>query len=362
MALDLVLPAGRCLPDESVASFVQRRLGREAFDRIAEPMIGTIYTADAAALSLAATMPRFLELERRYGSVIRGLMRSRAAADSHVSGSRDDTARHSGRRVGMFATLSDGMQALVNAAAGTLPAASLHVRTPVSSLAHASDGGGYRLALAGSAGGVAVVEADAVVIATSAPAAVRLLASVDERLAAGLSAIRYASSASVTLAYRRTEVRHPLDGAGFVVPRKEGRPVLAASFSSVKFPGRAPEGRALLRVFVGGALAPDLVDRDDDALVAVAHREIETLLGAAAPPIFARVHRHRDAMPQYTVGHLARVAEIEGRLAGHHGLALAGAAYRGVGISDCIRSGEAAAEQVLVHVRQRGFTASGVRP
>jgi protoporphyrinogen/coproporphyrinogen III oxidase len=176
-----------------------------------------------------------------------------------------------------------------------------------------------------------------------------------------LNAIVYASSASVTLVYRRGEIRHALDGFGFVVPRVERRPVLAASFSSVKFPGRAPAEQALLRVFLGGALAPDMLDRDDDALIATARGEMKLLLGAAAPPLFARVHRHRDAMPQYMIGHLARVAEIEARLADHGGLALAGAPYRGVGISDCIRSGETAAGLVLTRVRSGALAPPGAR-
>lgn len=355
-AMDWVLPRGRSRQDETVASFVTRRVGRETFDRIAEPMIGTIYTGDATTLSLAATMPRFVELERRYGSVIRGLLHARPAAPARAIGTNAGGPLESGRRLGMFAAHADGMQALVDAAVGRLPAGVLRLRTHVASVAHGPGGQGYRLALNG--GGR--LEAEAVVIATPAPAAARLLADVDAGLAAGLNAIPYASSASVSLAYRRGGIRHPLDGLGFVVPRVERRPILAASFSSVKFPGRAPADRALLRIFLGGALVPAMVDREDDDLVATAGGEMEALLAASAPPVFSRVHRHRNAMPQYTVGHLARVTEIETRVAVHAGLALAGAAYRGVGISDCIRSGEAAADLILTNVQKRGPVASGV--
>jgi len=343
MAMDYVLPRGRPEVDESVASFVIRRLGREAFDRVAQPMIGTIYTADASTLSLAATMPRLAEMERRYGSVIRGFSRARPAGRDLAEGPG------SGRRLGIFATPSDGMQALVDAAVARLPAGTLRLRTEVIAVTRARDGARYSVGLAGGP----ALDADAVVIAVDGPAAVRLLDNLDRGLASRLHEISYASSASVTLAYRRSEIRHPLDGAGFVVPSVERRPILAASFSSVKFAGRAPADRALIRAFLGGALAPEVAGLDDDRLVAVVRAEMEALVGAAAAPHLVRVTRHRDAMPQYRVGHLERVAGIEGAVGIHPGLALAGAAYRGIGISDCVKSGDAAAQHVLASLAAR---------
>ena len=347
MALDYVLPRGRAVPDESVASFVTRRLGREAFDRVAEPMIGTIYTADTARLSLAATMPRLLELERRYGSVTRGLLRARAA------GAGKTAAR--GRPLGLFAAPADGMQALADAAAARLPAGVLRLGTSITSVARRRSGT-YYLGLAEGGG----LEADGVIIATGAAVAARLLAGLDEALASRLGRISYASSASVTLAYRRSEIAHPLDGFGFIMPRLERRPILAASFSSVKFAGRAPADRVLIRVFLGGALAPEMVDLDDARLLATVRGEMASLLGVAGTPHLVRVLRHRDAMPQYLVGHLERVAEIEAGVAAHPGMALAGAAYRGVGVPDCIRSGEMAAERVLAHILSGRVERSGV--
>jgi protoporphyrinogen/coproporphyrinogen III oxidase len=357
MAMDWVLPRGRPLPDESVASFVTRRLGREAFDRAAEPMIGTIYTADATTLSVAATMPRFLELERRYGSVIRGLLHARGGAQHEAARPASTADPQAGRRFGMFATPLDGMQALVDAAVSRLPAGVLRLHTAVTHVALAPGERRYQVTLSGGEH----LEVDGVIIATSSAAAARFLAEVDAGLAAMLNSISYASSASVTLAYRRTEVRHPLEGFGFVVPRVERRPILAASFSSMKFPGRAPADRVLLRVFLGGALSPGVLDRGDDDLVAIVRREMETLLAATAVPHFTRVHRHRAAMPQYLVGHLERVGEIEARVASHPGLALAGAAYRGIGVPDCVRSGESAADHVIAHVRSRGLAPLAVR-
>ena len=339
MAMDWVLPRGRLEAgaDESVASFVIRRFGREAYDRVAQPMIGTIYTADAARLSLGATMPRLLEIERRYGSVMRGLARAQRAAGAQA-------APAPGRR--LFAAPSDGMQTIVDAATAHLPDGTLRLGASVSAVARTRETSRYSVVLADGA----AVEADGVVLAVSARAAGRLVRGLDEGLASDLSAIAYASSASVTLAYRRDEVPHPVDGTGFVVPSVERRPILAASFPSVKFPARAPAGRVLIRTFLGGALVPEMVELDDERLVAIVRGEMKALLGVTAAPGLVRVHRHRDAMPQYMVGHLERVVAIEGRLARHPGLALAGGAYRGIGVPDCIRSGEVAAERVLTSV------------
>lgn len=174
-----------------------------------------------------------------------------------------------------------------------------------------------------------------------------LVREVDPDLARLLGGIPYASSVTVTLAYPRAAIRHPLDGFGFVVPREEERAALACTFSSVKYPGRAPEGFALLRVFLGGALGAEVLERDDAALVRLAQDDLAGLLGIEGAPVLTRVRRHPAAMPQYEVGHLDRVAAIEARLRELPGLAVAGAAYRGVGIPDCVRSGEEAADRLL---------------
>jgi oxygen-dependent protoporphyrinogen oxidase len=186
-----------------------------------------------------------------------------------------------------------------------------------------------------------------VIVATEAHQAARLLRYVDPALSQLLGEIPCASSATVSLGYRREAIPHPLDGFGFVVPRSEGRPILACTFSSVKYPARAPAGHALLRVFLGGALAEGVLDAGDAALATLARDELARVLGVTAPPVLTRVWRHPASMPQYVVGHLARIDAIERALAAHPGLALAGGAYRGVGIADCVRSGEAAAERLL---------------
>jgi protoporphyrinogen/coproporphyrinogen III oxidase len=232
------------------------------------------------------------------------------------------------------------MEELVTAIAARLPAGAVRLGAPVASIAPAP--GGWRVALQDGA----PLEADGVVLAGPAPRMAPVIRGVDAALAELLEGIAYASSATIALAYPRAAIRHPLDGFGFVVPQVEHRAVLACTFSSVKYPERAPDGFALLRVFVGGAMQAGLLAEDDRALLQLAHRDIAALLGITGEPILSRVWRHPSAMPQYAVGHLDRLADIEARLEAFPGLAVAGGAYRGVGIADCVRSGEAAAERV----------------
>jgi protoporphyrinogen/coproporphyrinogen III oxidase len=333
MAMDLVLPRGGD-PDESLGGFVSRRLGREALERVAQPLVAGIYTADPDALSLAATMPRFLELERRERSVILGLWRTARRAPAEAAGA-------SGARWSLFVTFADGMEEFVRALAGRLPSDAIRLKERVASVTR--EGEGWRL---GKADGSAAV-ADGVIIATESHQAGRMLRYTDPSLSHLLDGIAYASSATVTLGWRRADIPHPLDGFGFVVPQVERRPIIACTFSSVKYRGRAPDGFALLRVFVGGALNEAILDGDDETLSRVARAELGELLGIQAPPLFSRVSRYPKAMPQYHVGHLARVEAIEGCLRAHPGLALAGGAYRGVGIADCVHSGEDAAARMV---------------
>jgi oxygen-dependent protoporphyrinogen oxidase len=331
MALELVVPRRRAQDDESLGSFVRRRLGREVLERVAQPMVGGIYTADPDRLSLAATLPRFRALEEEHGSVIRGLRR----------GARQAPRAETGARWSLFVTLAGGMEELVGALVARLPADALRVRTRACAVAR--DRGAWQVHL----GDGTAVSADGIVLAGEAPRMAPLVEAPDPALAGLLAGVRYASSAAVGLAYPRHAVHHPLDGFGFIVPRTEGRRTIACTFASVKYPGRAPAGHVLLRVFLGGALWPDLLATDDATLVREARADAGALLGLDGEPVLTRVWRHAAAMPQYEVGHLDRVRAIEARAAAAPGLALAGAGYRGVGLADCIRSGEVAAEQLL---------------
>src|SRR5215207_4495987 len=341
MALDLVLPRrkganGR--DDESLAAFVRRRFGREALERMAQPMVGGIYTADPEVLSLRATMPRFLEMERRDRSLILSMWKAGRRAG--------EAGRHgrgaSGARYSLFVSFDEGVQVLTDALAARLPHAGVRLNTRVTSLR--PEGGGRRWALQTDAG--ETLEADAVCLALPAYSAARLLRAADDALADELDAIPYASTATVNLAYRRADIPHPLDGFGFVVPFVERRATLACTFSSVKFPSRAPEGHALLRAFVGGALQPDMFGLDEDRMVAAVRRDLRDLLGVEASPSFAHVEKWPRSMAQYHLGHSARVARIRDLAGRLPPLALCGNAYEGAGLPDCVRGGESAAEAI----------------
>ncbi len=327
MALDLTLPPRDGGGDESVAAFFRRRFGREAVDFLAEPLLAGIHAGDVARLSVRALFPTLVEAERTDGSVVRGLRRQRAGR-----------ARRGGDR-GPFRSLPGGLGELAAAVAGRLPPASVRCGVPVRAI---EGTGPFRIA-----GGGDGVTARQVLLAVPARVAAALLAPLDTQAARLCASIRHTSSATVTLAYPRAAVGRAIRGSGFVVPRVEraarGLSIMAGTSISSKWPGRAPDGQALFRGFLGGAHDPDVLARADDDLIDAVHSDLAGLLDITAPPTLARVYRWPDANPQHDVGHLATVSAIDGRLARLPGLHLAGAAIRGVGIPDCIAAGRAAA-------------------
>jgi oxygen-dependent protoporphyrinogen oxidase len=339
MALDLVVPRRTATDDESLAQFVTRRLGREALERMAQPMVGGIYTADPQYLSMQATMPQFLEMERQHGSLIRAMLHKQRSTSSAAAGT-------SGPRYGLFVSFRHGMQTLVDALAAHLPAGMVRRHTPVQRLQRIAETQRWLIHLDRQP----ALEADAVCLSLPAPQASRLLHDVDDTLATALQGLPYASSAIVNLACTRTQVSHPLDGMGFVVPAIEQRALLACSFSSVKFAGRAPQDQVLLRAFVGGALQQEQLARSDAEIQQAVVHDLRQLLGLTGEPMAMSVTRHLAAMPQYHVGHLDRVAHIASRTAHCPGLVLAGNAYHGVGMPDCIHSAEMAAQTLLEHL------------
>ncbi len=337
MAMDLVLPRGAQRSDESLGAFVTRRLGREALERVAQPLVGGIYTADPDSLSLAATMPRFLEMERTSRSLIWAMWSQQRRAPVAARAA-------SGARWSLFVSVDDGMQSLVDALAQRLPEGTVRLGTTVMALHHEPERREHPWEII--AADRSQLAVDAVILAAPAHQSARFLGALDAPLAEELRGIPYASSATVSLAYRAEQIPRALDGFGFVVPLVEARSIVACTYSSLKYPGRAPDGRVLLRAFVGGAMQQQLFDQDDTSMAESVRRELRELLGIASEPLLTRIHRHPQAMPQYCVGHLERMQRIETHLARHIGLALAGNAYRGVGIPDCVHSGELAAEQI----------------
>ncbi len=337
-AFDLFLPRGSASGEESLGSFVRRRFGGEVLDRVVQPLIGGIYAGDPDTLSLKATIPRFLEMETRHRSVIRAMVVQRRAAARRQGVSPAD----SGARYGELVSFDRGMESIVEALRSDLPQEALHTHSNVVNLNRQDN----RWHLACSDG--RRFDADGVVLALPARKAAELLHGTDPALHDELSAIPHASSAVMNLVYRRSDVPHPLDCFGFVVPVVEKRKIIACTFSSVKFPDRAPDGLVLLRAFIGGALQQDMLLVDDDEMLRVVRGELKELMGIEAAPRYTVLARYPDAMPQYLVGHIQRMERISSLLEKHPRLALAGNAYRGVGLPDCVHSGELAAERLLM--------------
>lgn len=363
-AMEYFIPPRRDEADESMADFVRRRLGREVFDRLVEPLVSAVYAADMERLSVLATLARFREMEREHGSLIRAMRRQMRRAGRSTS-----AARESGARYSLFVTLRSGLARLVEAIAARLPPGAVRLGEQVTALepvgrrwrvASVLGPRGAAALSAPATGAAAAVapgpaaeapgapeEFDAVILAAPSHVAARLLAPLDAELGERLAAIEHSGTAIVSLGYDERQIGHPLDGMGAVVPAVERSPILACSFSSRKYAHRAPEGKVLLRVFVGGARRPELAEMDDAALGALVLGAIEPLLRIDGAPCFCDIAHWPRTMPQFHVGHLERIAEIRRRLEAWPGLELAGNAYRGVGIPDCIHTGEQAAERVV---------------
>lgn len=346
LAWEYFTPKKKDEADESLESFVVRRFGREAFDRLIQPLIGGIYTADPARLSMQATLPQFVEMERKGGSLIAGVRGQRAVGRGQAEESRQKAggSRQSegGARYGLFLTPRDGMQRLVDAIAGKLPAGTVRLGTKVETIERLPQGGWTVYVLHQPP-----EEFDAIILAAPAPVSGKLLETIDSQLARLVQSIPQAGCNVALLGYRREQIDHPLDGFGFVVPKIENRRIIAGSFSSIKFQGRAPEGKVLLRVFIGGALQPELLAVSDDETCRVVIQELRELLGINGEPEFCDIAHWHGATPQYHVGHLEKVRQIEERVAAIPGLAVAGNSFRGVGIPFCIRDGEEAARRIL---------------
>lgn len=315
--------------DESVAAFVERHYGSEMVDRLADPLLAGIYGGEAASLSVRAVLPRLAEMERTHGSLGRAML----AARRKMSASPRKPAPP------LFTSLKNGMQHLAETVVSRLTPASLRTNTAVQAI-H-SEAGGWVVSAGIESDGF-----DAVIVALPAPAAAQVLRIASPELSAELAAIQYSSSITVGLGYGR-EVRESLPpGFGFLVPRSEGNRLLAATFVHNKFPHRAPADRALLRCFFAGRNAENVWPLADDQIIAIARNELQQILGLRAEPRFARVYKWKSAMAQYGVGHLERLDRMERVRQQLPGLALAGNAYRGIGIPDCIHSGRDAAKQL----------------
>jgi oxygen-dependent protoporphyrinogen oxidase len=348
--------------DESVASFVQRHFGEAMLENIADPLLSGVYGGDSAALSVRSVLPRFWEMERQHGSLTRATLKAmrqrRVASQSNGPGANSSgTGSTPQPKPALFMTLKGGLQQITQGLAARVEKNRIFVRRRVLAVEFAPGGPGgaadscsRRFQI--SCDGGRAFDADAVVLALPANLAGGLVSSIDHRLSELLEGIPYSSSMTVSLGFdERARATLPA-GFGFLVPRKEHRRMLACTFVHAKFDHRAPEGKAMLRCFLGGARDPDILAFHDDEVEAVVRKELKEILNFTAKPLFCRVHRWSESMAQYPVGHGARVSAIDERLQDLPGLYLAGNAYSGIGISDCIRTGKAAAEKALEFVGQ----------
>jgi len=361
MGLELLHPPRPGEQDESVARLVERHFGQEAVERLADPLLSGIYGGDAAQLSARTVLPRLVEMESEYGSLTRGMlaahrkMRAKAkeaakkngAPNVNGQGAGSGKAQNNGGPAArsIFTSLRGGMQQFVNALVARLDADSIRLSTPVSGLKQVADEWMVE------AGGVSELY-DAVISACPAWAAGVLLGPVSRELGEELGGIPYSSSITVNLVYDEAKLGRLPDGFGFLVPASEGRAMLACTFVHRKFLGRTPAGKAVLRAFLGGMKNEALLMEKDEVLVATVRRELKEILGSqvsgiGAEPEHTQVSRWRSAMAQYTVGHQDRIKRVAERVAALPGLRLIGNAYDGIGISDCIRLGRAAAKELV---------------
>jgi oxygen-dependent protoporphyrinogen oxidase len=331
MAKELLHPPRPMTDDETVAQLVERHFGPEVVDRLADPLLSGVYGGDAAKLSARAVLPRFVEMEEKYGSLSRAML---AARKKMLEVTKAEPPRP------LFTSLRNGMQQMVDSIVARLRPDWIRLRSHVLRLR--AEDGSWRVGLE-----LAEDERyDAVIVATPAQVAGTLLDGVDTTLAQNLLSITYSSSVTVTLGYYKEQIAHLPPGFGFLVPRSESKRMLACTFVHNKFPHRAPEGKGILRCFLGGARDEAVLALNDNEILDTVRQELRQLVKLDALPMFARVYRWRESMAQYEPGHIARVAEIEKRVSEIPGLAIAGNAYHGIGVPDCVRAGTEAANKV----------------
>ena len=346
MGLELLIPRRADNADESVGAFIRRRLGREALEKIAEPMMSGIHVSDLERQSLLGTFPRFRSVEMQHGSLIRGMLaQKRAAARSGQPGaSRTDDSW----KTSMFVTLRGGLNRLVDALAGALQDGEVRTSCAVTAIQPEPGGGFWITSQEGQR-----TFADALIMASPASASAGLTAPFAPELSRGLAAIRYVSTATVSLAYRSSDWNTSIQGVGFIAPRREKRRISACTLTSTKFGHRAPQDKVLVRCFVGGPGREGDLDQSDAGIIADARAEIGQLLGIQADPVLARVYRWPNGNAQYDVGHLDRVRQLHELCAEFPGLYLTGSAYEGIGIPDCIHQGQQTAGKVLTFLAER---------
>jgi oxygen-dependent protoporphyrinogen oxidase len=339
MLTELVHPPRPVDKDETVAQMVERHFGAEVVDRLADPLLCGVYGGTAASLSVRAVLPKFVEMEENYGSLCRAMLAGRKKL-AEMRKARGQAPKP------LFSSLKGGMQQLIDAIVARLNFGSLRKATAISQLAQKN--GGWELI---TPRGPEFF--DAVIFATPARIASNMLAAVDAQLSEDLGKVEYSSSITVTLGYQRDQLKSCPPGFGFLVPRSEGTRMLATTFVHTKFPFRAPDNKALVRCFLGGANDPGVLKFSDEQITAIVRKELKQITGLAADPWFVKVYRWDRAMAQYTPGHLERIERIAATLKQMQNLSIAGNFYKGIGVPDCVRTGKEAAQHMAALARER---------
>jgi len=340
MGMELFVPKRKSRDDESLASFVTRRLGRECLEKIAEPLVAGIHTSNPDNMSVLATFPRFVQMEQKSGSLILGMISTmKTRPHATLSG---PSSKAGSPKMTYFMSFKNGMQTLSQACVDLIGRDSIRLNAGV----RAVEPKGKRYAVILENG--ETLEADHVMLAPAAYDSAEMIKGMDANLAAQMNTIEWSSSATVSIAFKKEDVKVPLKGFGFIVPRVEGRRINAATYSSIKWSYRAPDDTIMVRVFVGGGHHEELVHELDEAgMVRMVLEELDTVLGIKANALFSKVYRWYRGMPKYTVGHLDRIALVDRMLATHPGLHLIGCSYKGIGIGDCVHEAQIAAEKIL---------------
>ncbi len=347
MAMEPFIPKKKSDKDESLSEFVRRRLGREVLDKIAAPLVAGVHAEDPDTMSVKSRFPRFVQMEEEYGSLIRGMIARRKINSDPSAGSGRTTnhAPHAYKNT-MFMTLKNGLYDLPDTIVKNLKETKIWTNKEVSKIDESvSEGGGnvYKVSLKNGE----VLDADAVILAAPSYETAKLLSELNSSISDILNQIPYVSTATVSLCYKKDTIFHPMNGFGFLVPKPENRKITGATWVSRKFSYRAPDDSILIRCFLGGSHNEALVSLNDRDMIKMVREELRDIMGISAEPMLIRIYRWEKAMPQYVIGHEKRLSILDERLSKYHGIFVTGSAYRGSGISECIKDAQFTAERVF---------------
>lgn len=343
MGMDLFIPKKNNSEDESLASFVRRRMGKEALQKMAEPMLAGIYASDPELMSIKSTFPMFVQTEQKYRSLIIGMLAQKRQRR------KPQTERTTGKKpFSLFMTLKNGLDEMVEALVEKSTNITFHSSTKVTDLSHHSKGN-WSLSLENGTS----INADAIILATPAKISAKLLEEVNPKTTNLLDQIRYVSTATISIAYKKEGFPHSLDGFGFVIPKTEGKRILACTWTSSKFPERVPEKFVMLRCFIGGAMQEELAEMDEDSIGKMVREELASLMGISCEPVFLKVFQYKKSNVQYYVGHTDLVDSIRAELKTFPGVFVTGSAYTGIGIPDCIRDGTQTAKEAIEYLIEK---------